>query len=104
MNAQAWLDAQTEAAPQGLRECMRAAVAREPDGSIQDVLARAALTSLRNSLSAKNEKASALHLLAADALLTHACAAAAEAGKDALAKFAAEWSPARFQSLLSSAP
>jgi hypothetical protein len=45
-------------------------------------------------------RASALDLLAADALLTHACEAAAATDSDTLATFAAAWSAQRFEHLL----
>jgi hypothetical protein len=45
-------------------------------------------------------KSAALDLLSADALLTHACAAAAEAGADELARFTAMVDARHFQDML----
>ncbi len=52
------------------------------------VLADAALDRLGRVLASSGDRGSALDLLAADALLTHACAVAARAGPEELAGFA----------------
>jgi hypothetical protein len=91
--------------PAALRERMRVALADAraggaPDGSGPgEMLARAALDCLRLVLASSGERESALDLLAADALLTDAVAAAAERGPAALAAFAEE-SLARIAALL----
>ena len=59
--------------------------------SIAAVLADAARVCLRDALAAGDDRSAALHLLAADALITHACEAAVEdsAAFDAVARAAA---------------
>jgi hypothetical protein len=85
--ARAWLAARVAAAPPALCEQMDAALSGLPDS--------------RAALDAGPGRAAALPLLAADALLTHGCEAAAEAaGEDGVAAFAASWGAARLGMLL----
>lgn len=83
--ARAWLEAREPDIPGPLRERMRAALsaAATGDGPATD-LAQAALDCLRAALDAGDGRGAALHLLAADALITHAAEAAAMDGEDAL--------------------
>lgn len=82
--------------PAALRERMRVALADAraggaPDGSGPgEMLARAALDCLRLVLASSGERESALDLLAADALLTEACMAAAGGDPATLAGLAEE--------------
>lgn len=98
--AQRWLSTRSEAAPADLRTRMLDAVATQSGDSTADVLAAAALLCMQRALRNPAERFSALELLAADALLTHACEAAAEAGPAALAAFTDAWGAARFEQLL----
>lgn len=103
MNAAAaardWLERHVTGAPPALRERMAAAIegleGAAATGGVPLLLARAAEECLRATLASPSERPAALHLLAADALLTHACQAAAAQGLDALETFTAEWGPAR---------
>jgi hypothetical protein len=106
-----WLASRAAAAPPALRArisaAMRAAESRVDVGdavrvspSLPNLLAEAGLERLRYSLRHPQEADAALDLLAADALLTYACEAAAELGEEALARLQTELSPARFAALL----
>ncbi|HEX6558781.1 MAG TPA: hypothetical protein VF021_04945 [Longimicrobiales bacterium] len=102
--AAAWLDDRVADAPAALRSRMLSALRETPAaGALPDLLAGAALLCLRRALRDPAGRASALDLLAADALLTHACEAAAENGADALLAFTRTWDPTRFQELLDQA-
>ncbi len=98
--AHTWLLARAAYAPASLRVAMLrnldAAAAPRPEAQ----MAEAALAALRAALRAPWERASAHQLLAADALFTHACEAAAESGTGALVAFADEWDARRFDELL----
>jgi hypothetical protein len=100
MSAWEWLAPQIADAPDQLREHMRAAVEQASGDPVQVRLANAASLSLRAALQHPASKSAALDLLAADALLTHACAAAAEAGEDELARFTALVDAQYFQDML----
>lgn len=83
--ARAWLAMRAGAVPPALEARMEAAV----DGVIDDdtvpaALADAARACLREALAIGDDRAAALHLLAADALITYACEAAADKGGEAL--------------------
>lgn len=67
---------------------------------IPAALGTAALDRLRVVLAAPNDRAAALDLLAADALLTYAFEAAAEIGPDALESTARAFGPGRLADLL----
>lgn len=72
-----------------------------PDLQPAELLAEASLVCLRAVLSAVPPKrAAALDLLAADALLTYACEAAAEEGATALEALARDYGPAKLAALL----
>lgn len=95
-----WLDRHTADAPTQLRARMRAALRDVSEGSIHESLAAAGFRCLRASLTEQPGRECALDLLSADALFTHACAAAAEAGPGELQRFTAALDAARFQHLL----
>jgi hypothetical protein len=91
-----WLAQRGASAPEQLRVRMERAIAAVPaDGTMHERLALAAEHCLAHGC-ADASRASALDLLAADALLTHACEAAAEVGCDVLHAFAARWDASRF--------
>ena len=94
-SAVAWLEPHIAGAPEPLRERMIAAVSS--GDNVAQALAEAALSCLRHALDHPDD---ALDLLAADALLTHACAAAAEDGDDALLRFTRQLDAEYFQQLI----
>ena len=86
-----WLEARCAGAPADLRERVRQlARVREPGRTRADRLARAARTALEQVLSRGQARVVALDLLAADALITLALEAQAEAAPTELDRFAAE--------------
>jgi hypothetical protein len=85
-----WLDRHTGSAPAPLRDRVRAkALARDSAGSIAHTLAEAGWDSLGQVLAHAGDRSAALDLLAADALVTLALLAQAEADPEQLAEFAA---------------
>ena len=100
MTAESWLAPRLADAPARLRERMLHALPRPAVDPIPEQLAAAALDCLRAAMHNPSERASALDLLAADALLTHACEAASEEGVEALMAFAKSWDAHRFEKLL----
>ena len=77
--ARDWLEARAGAAPLSLRNAMDTALAAgRGEGSVAAVLCDAAMHALESALQAGDDRAAALHLLAADALLTAACEAAVD--------------------------
>lgn len=103
-----WLSSRVPAPPSALQArietAVRTAEARFRDGtaaepSLPALLAEAGLDQLRRMLADCADDA-ALELLAADALLTYACEAAAELGDDALEGLQAQLAPDRFAALL----
>jgi hypothetical protein len=103
--AREWLMVRISDAPDGLRERMLAALndTNANDGKTQDLLARAATACMQRAMTEQPRRDCALDLLAADALLTHACEAAAEQGSEALAAFTGSWNAERFEQLLQAA-
>jgi hypothetical protein len=100
-DARMWLSERIADAPDPLRERMLEALAEVDGGeTTYNQLAEAAAICLRNAMTEQALRVCAIGLLAADALMTHACEAAAEAGGDELATFAGAWSAARFEQLL----
>jgi hypothetical protein len=76
-DTRAWLEGRVHDAPERLRERMFEALQHaDPSLDIATQLAQAAESCLRAALQ-ESGRPSAIHLLAADALLTHACEAAA---------------------------
>lgn len=102
-----WLDGRRPAMPPELRRVVDTALdAAAPDAgtSVPDQLADAALATLARVLAAAPDRATADELLAADALLTYACEAAAEVGPVPLDRLTARLDFSRFASLLESTP
>lgn len=105
-----WLDRRRPAPPEALRRRIDDAVgsAAEPAGDTRAVpghaavLAAAALDRLDRVIEAPSGRAAALDLLAADALLTYACEAAAEAGPASLDALIGVIGPARLARILAS--
>lgn len=98
-----WLDERTPAMPSELRAALDAAVeAAGPSDAdpLPDRLAGAGLATLARVARATAQRSTAMELLAADALLTYACEAAAEAGPEALERLTARLDYARFATLL----
>ena len=95
-----WLAPHVDGAPVRLTERMRAAVEQSQGASVHAQLADAASICLRAALLHPTRKSAALDLLSADALLTHACAAAAAAGSSELAQFTALLDAQHFQEML----
>ncbi len=90
-----WLVDREPVVPAPLRDRMHEAVwAGRTDDTVSRLLGEAAIACLHDALAAGNDRDAALHLLAADALLTHGAEAAAEAGSDALEAFAARFDAA----------
>lgn len=78
-----------EGAPDALRDCAREALERaRASGGDAECMGAAALERLGAVLESSGNRAAALDLLAADALLTHACESAAAEGPEALEVFA----------------
>jgi hypothetical protein len=91
--AERWLRGRLGEAPPRLREAMLSALA-EGGAPVPDALAAAALRLYEQVLGGSGGREDALPLLAADALLTHALEAQAEADPDGLAAFARRWGAA----------
>jgi hypothetical protein len=93
--ARAWLAMRAGAVPPALEARMERAVDDAlDDESIPRALAEAAKSCVREALAIGDRREAALHLLAADALITYACAAASD-DPVMLRELAAEWQPAR---------
>ncbi|MBX6363244.1 MAG: hypothetical protein IRZ00_05190 [Gemmatimonadetes bacterium] len=93
-----WLDTRTPPPPAELRA--RLADALEPAETLPGALADGALVCLAAALARGDDRAAALDLLSADALLTYALEAAAEAGADEVLAVADAYGPARLAALL----
>lgn len=114
----AWIDARPEAPPALARRVEEALARAAPDDvspeRLPELLAEAGLDRLRAALelsrAAADERllgeerpparAAALDLLAADALLTYACEAAADLGPEALEALAARYGAVRMAALI----
>lgn len=80
-----WLDARPEQAPPTLRAAVDERLAgTDATAPLHERFADAAIRALEAVLSEPSQRRTAQTLLAADALLTYACEAAAEAGLDEL--------------------
>lgn len=103
-----WLERRRPVPPQALLERMAEALGAVGAVSADDAdvppipaaLGAAALDRFRVVLAGPNDRAAALDLLAADALLTYAFEAAAEIGPDALEATARAFGPGRLADLL----
>jgi hypothetical protein len=98
--ARAWLAMRAGAVPGALQTRMESAIAGLDGDNVAAVLAEAAHACLGDALAAGDERGAALHLLAADALITYACEAAADADGSALAGLAADNAPQRLSHLI----
>lgn len=87
--SQAWLDAQLAGAPDELVARTREFIRQEGGVVSADVLARAGRAALATAVAESPDRTAALDLLAADALVTLALAAHAEADPETLRAFAA---------------
>ncbi len=101
----AWLDAREPQPPATLRERMLTALSDSARDSvavsaIPTSLAEAAIGALSIAIEKCDERASALDLLAADALLTYAMEAAAEQGGEALDAIAEAYGNHRLAQLM----
>jgi hypothetical protein len=92
--AERWLRARLPGAPPELLDAMAAALPAEDGGPLPEALAAGALRLYAGVLHGTGGREDALPLLAADALMTHALEAQAEADPDALEDFAARWGAA----------
>lgn len=82
-----WVGRHDTRAPAELRERMRDMLTRAGAGTpLTDALIDAAVDCLRRALWRSGDRAGAMDLLAADALLTFACEAAVDDGPDSLAE------------------
>lgn len=98
--ALAWLDARPEPAPPEVRQRMAEALAGVLAGTVPGALAEGALACLQATIAAPQHRATALDLLAADALLTYALEAAAEISAAALREMTQAYGPNALASLL----
>jgi hypothetical protein len=92
--AERWLREHLADAPPRLLEAMIAALPADGDGSVADVLAEGALALYAAVLAGSGGREDALPLLAADALMTHALEAQAEANPAGIAPFTERWGAA----------
>ena len=100
--ARDWLESR-EAAPPALHERMIHWAAAADAEEAQLGLGQAALAALQRALELGPARAAALELLAADALVTYACEAAAGIGSAALEEILDAVGPAAFARLLDDA-
>jgi hypothetical protein len=91
--AEDWIRKRLDGAPPALLEKMVAALPERAD-DVAGALAAGALRLYEQVLGSGSGREVALPLLAADALMTHALEARAEADIDSVAGFAAEWGAA----------
>jgi hypothetical protein len=94
ISAAAWLRAHVPDTPPALMDAMLAALPSDGGDSIPDALAAGAMRLYAELRAGCAERADALPLLAADALLTHALQAQADADLDALPAFCERWGAA----------
>ncbi|HUF14133.1 MAG TPA: hypothetical protein VMN78_13620 [Longimicrobiales bacterium] len=98
-----WLESR-DAAPPALRERMMHWAAASDAEEAPLALGQAALAALQRALELGPARAAALELLAADALVTYACEAAAGVGSEALEQVLDAVGPVAFARLLVAAP
>jgi hypothetical protein len=101
--ARAWVAARADAVPAQLVAVMRDAVDQVPGEELElpHALAEAALYCLRHALHDCDDRSAALPLLAADALMTSACEAAAHGDSEKITLLAETCTPQRLARLLS---
>ena len=88
MRVKDWLDRRTSQAPPALRARVMEYALAGPGDSLSEVLASAGRSALDRVLSQAGDRSAALDLLAADALITLALRAQAEAAPQRLEEFA----------------
>lgn len=99
--ARAWLAMRAGAVPPVLEARMERAIDDVLDDDVvARALADAARSCLRDAVRAGDDRAAALHLLAADALITYACEAAAAGDAHGIDTLAEASSAARLSQLL----
>ncbi len=96
----AWLDRRESPPPPELRGRMAEALGAVQAETVPGALAEAALACLQATMARPEDRASALDLLAADALLTYALEAAAELGAETLRRIAGEYGPETLSRIL----
>jgi hypothetical protein len=96
-----WLGAREPLPPFELEQRIRRAVERlrTAESSVMATLAAAAFQCLQDAARSGAQRSAAHELLAADALLTYACEAAAEQGVDTLAQLTSSLDFERFEEL-----
>ena len=95
-----WLDARERPAPVSVRTVVDGLVAgTDPAQPLHERFAAAAIDALETVIRGPSDRTSASTLLAADALLTYACEAAAETGLDRLEALAVSLDFDRFSEL-----
>lgn len=95
-----WLAAREPDLPPDLRARMVAALHATSAAALQDRFGEAAVDCMRMALAAGDDRAGALHLLAADALLTHGAEAAAVGGEEVLRVWASRYGADRMAEML----
>ncbi len=97
-----WVAARRPPMPEPLKAHVVTMLERHapPTGDVAERLAAAALGGLAAVIDGPGGRTSAAPLLAADALLTYACEAAAESGPEALDRLTRALAPSRFDGLL----
>ncbi|MGK7313601.1 MAG: hypothetical protein ACN0LA_15410 [Candidatus Longimicrobiales bacterium M2_2A_002] len=96
-----WLDERASEAPPSVRLMVEERVAEtDPSAPLHDRLAAAGLTALEDVVARPSERRTAATLLAADALLTYACEAAAEEGLATLDRLTESLDFERFSHLI----
>lgn len=96
-----WLDARRPPAPPSIRGALDPWLDEtDPAAALHRRLAVAGIRALEAVVARPSERSTATLLLAADALLTYACEAAAEAGPGALDRLTGELGLDRFSQLI----
>ena len=99
--ARSWLASRAGAVPPQLEAAMENAVDEVADDiAVPHALAAAARVCLVRALHDCDDRSAALPLLAADALMTFACEAAADGDGADIMEFAASWAPERLALML----
>ncbi|HSJ06702.1 MAG TPA: hypothetical protein VK936_08370, partial [Longimicrobiales bacterium] len=101
--ARSWLAARSAGVPASLQTRMETALleAPAPAGSpVHAELAAAAIACLQAALRIGDDRSAAIHLLAADALITAACEAAADDGLGGVDELMAACAPSRLDALV----
>lgn len=100
-----WLDDRRPPPPSSIRTALDPwLVDTDPGATLHQRLADAGIRALETVVARPSERSTAIVLLAADALLTYACEAAAEAGPDALDELTRGLGFERFSELIPESP